>query len=139
MATTNVFNKKYLTSIEIMFIINEMNKHEDSVTREVVKIALVAQYTLKDLDKENFEDCNEIYDYVVKNGIDLKKNIFNYQDLENIAKTEFGLDTFIKNFIISSSEEIKKSIENVDVNEVINKINEYSESKEALETKFTEV
>ena len=139
MATTSIFSKKYLTSLEMLFILSEMNKHDNAGTREIVKVALVAQYTLKDLNKDDFEDCNDIYDYVVKNGIDFKKNIFNYQDLEKIADKEFGLETFMKNFMITTAEQIKKSIDNVNVDEVMSKINEYADSKEALETNFVEV
>lgn len=137
--TTNLFKKKYLTSIEILFILSEMAKHENVAEREIIKVALVAQYTLKDLEKEEFEDCNDIYDYVMSHGIDLKKNIFNYQQLEDLANKEFGLETFVKNFMISVSEQIKESIDNVNVDEVMSKINEYADSKEALETNFVEV
>ena len=137
--TTNLFSKKYLTSLEILFILSEMAKHENVGEREIVKVALVAQYTLKDLDKEEFEDCNDIYDYVMSHGIDLKKNIFNYQDLEKVADKEFGLETFMKNFMITSAEQIKKAIDDVNVDEVMSKINEYADSKEALETNFVEV
>ena len=135
---SSLFSKKYLTSMEIQFILSEMAKHESVAEREIVKVALVAQYTLKDLEKEEFEDCNEIYDYVMNHAIDFKKNIFNYQALEDLANKEFGLETFVKNFMISVSEQIKESIDNVDVNAIMSKINEYAESKEVLDAKFVE-
>ena len=40
--------------------------------------------------------------------------------------------------MISVSEQIKESIDNVDVNAIMSKINEYAESKEALDAKFVE-
>lgn len=139
MATTNIYSKKYLTSLEMLFILSEMAKHDNFVEKEIVKVALVGQYTIKDLDKENFEDCNDIYDYIVKNGIDLRKNIFNYSDLEKLADKEFGLETFIKDFMGTVGEQIKESINKVNVDEVMTKINEYTESKEVLDNKFVEV
>ena len=51
-----------------------LNK-DNAVEREIVKVGLVAQLTVKDLVeltdeafKEKFDDCNSVYDYVMKKG-----------------------------------------------------------------------
>ena len=59
--------KKYLTSNEIMEVVNELTKvengelvHKTAVERYILKVGMVAQIVLDDMDK--FKDCNEIYE-----------------------------------------------------------------------------
>lgn len=138
MATaTNIFAKNYLTTNEMLMIIDEMSKHDEAINREIVKVALVAQFTLKDLDKEEFADCNEIYDYVVKKKIDFNKNIFNYQDLNDVIKQTFGLEAFMKNFIIGASEKLSESINNVNVEELQNVIQDFAEVKDKVDNELS--
>lgn len=138
MATaTNIFAKNYLTTNEMLMIIDEMSKHDEAINREIVKVALVAQFTLKDLDKEEFTDCNEIYDYVVKKKIDFNKNIFNYQDLNDVVKQTFGLEAFMKNFIIGASEKLSESINNVNVEELQNVIQDFAEVKDKVDNELS--
>ena len=130
---TNIFKKKYLLSDELGFVISEMLKHDNAVEREIVKVGMVAQLVVKDLDE--FEDCNSIYDYVVENNIDLEKNIVNYSIIDKLVDKELGVDKFVKEFLIGFDERINESMKNLDLNGAIKELKEVAESNKEIMSK----
>ena len=136
--TVNHFTRKYLTSYEIGFIVNEMLNKDNAVEREIVKVGLVAQLTVKDLVeltdeafKEKFDDCNGVYDYVMEKGIDLTK-IVNYEALDRLYNEEVGVNKIIKDFVDDFKNEISKSLEGINLNEAVNQLRELSENHEKI-------
>lgn len=136
--TVNHFTRKYLTSYEIGFIVNEMLNKDNAVEREIVKVGLVAQLTVKDLVeltdeafKEKFEDCNSVYDYVMEKGIDLTK-IVNYEALDRLYNEEVGVNKIIKDFVDDFKNEISKSLEGINLNEAVSQLRELSENHEKI-------
>ena len=136
--TVNHFTRKYLTSYEIGFIVNEMLNKDNAVEREIVKVGLVAQLTVKDLVeltdeafKEKFEDCNSVYDYVMEKGIDLTK-IVNYEALDRLYNEEVGVNKIIKDFVDDFKNEISKSLEGLNLNEAVSQLRELSENHEKI-------
>lgn len=130
---TNIFIRKYLTSEEINYIINEMLNRDNAFEREIVKIGMVAQLLVKDLGE--FEDCNGIYDYVMENNIDLEKNIVNYSIIDKIVDKELGVDKFVKEFIIGFDERINESMKNLDLNGAIKELKEVAENNKEIMSK----
>jgi hypothetical protein len=148
--TVNHFTRKYLTSYEIGFIVNEMLNKDNAVEREIVKVGLVAQLTVKDLVeltdeafKEKFEDCNGVYDYIMEKGIDLTK-IVNYNDIDRLVNEELGVNKVIRDFVVEFENKISKSLEGLDLNKAIGELKELAEkdkdltnmSKEEFDKKF---
>ena len=130
---TNIFIRKYLTSEEINYIINEMLNRDNAFEREIVKIGMIAQLLVKDLGE--FEDCNGVYDYVMENNIDLEKNIVNYSIIDKIVDKELSIDKFMKEFIISFDERINESMKNLDLNGAIKELKEVAESNKEIMSK----
>lgn len=98
--------KKYLTSNEIMEVVNELTKtengelvHKTAVERYILKVGMVAQIVLDDMDK--FKDCNEIYDYVVENDIDFDMEVTNYYMIDVLVNEELGTTNVIRDFVKS--------------------------------------
>ena len=96
--------KKYLTSNEIMEVVNELTKvengelvHKTAVERYILKVGMVAQIVLDDMDK--FKDCNEIYDYVVENDIDFEMEVNNYYMIDVLVKEELSATNVIRDFV----------------------------------------
>ena len=114
-------SRNYLTSEEFAFIVNEVCKHENAVEREIVKVGLIAQLLIEDLGE--FKNCNEIYDKVVAEDIDFY-TIINYASLEDIIEKETGVVKIVKDFVNDISERITKSVDNLDLNEVIKQLGE---------------
>lgn len=121
--TTTVFIKKYLTSNELAFVISEMLKHDNAVDREIVKVGMVAQLVVKELGE--YEDCNDVYDYVMEKGIDLTK-IVNYNDIDRLVNEELGVNKVIRDFVIEFENKISKSLEGLDLNDAITQLKEIS-------------
>lgn len=98
--------KKYLTSNELMEVVNELTKvdngelvHKTAVERYILKVGMVAQIVLDDMDK--FKDCNEIYDYVVENDIDFDMEVNNYYMIDVLVKEELSTTNVIRDFVKS--------------------------------------
>ena len=120
------FIRKYLTNDELAYIVNEVVQYDNAVTREIVKVGMVAQLVIKDLGE--FEDCNGVYDYVMEKGIDLNE-IVNYKTLNDLIDAETGVTKIIKDFVTDMMEKINKSVENLDLNGAISQLKEISEKK----------
>lgn len=130
---TNIFIRKYLTSEEINYIINEMLNRDNAFEREIVKVGMVAQLLVKDLGE--FEDCNGVYDYVMENNIDLEKNIVNYSIIDKLVDKELSIDKFMKEFIVGFDERINESMKNLDLNGAIKELKEVAESNKEIMSK----
>ena len=96
--------KKFLTSNEIMEVVNELTKvengelvHKTAIERYILKVGMVAQIVLDDMDK--FKDCNEIYDYVVENDIDFEMEVNNYYMIDVLVKEELSATNVIRDFV----------------------------------------
>lgn len=130
MANTSVtFIKKYLTSDEISYIVNEIIKHDNAVEREVVKVGMVAQLVVKDLGE--YDNCNSIYDYIMEKGIDLTK-IVNYNDIDKFVNEEIGVNRVIKDFVEDFTKNISKSLEGLDLNGAIAQLKEIADNGNVL-------
>lgn len=104
--------KKYLTSNELMEVVNELTKvengelvHKTAVERYILKVGMVAQIILDDMDK--FKDCNEIYDYVAENDIDFDMEVNNYYMIDVLVKEELGTTNVIRDFVKSMEVSMK--------------------------------
>ena len=127
MANTTVFTKKYLTSDEISYVVNEMVQRKNAVEREIVKVGMVAQLVIKDLGE--YENCNDIYDYIMEKGIDLTK-IVNYNDIDKFVNEELGVNKIIADFVEDFTKNISKSLEGLDLNGAIAQLKEIADKKE---------
>lgn len=123
--TATVFIRKYLTSNELAFVISEMLKHDNAVEREIVKVGMVAQLLVKELGE--YEDCNDVYDYVMEKGIDLTK-IVNYNDIDRLVNEELGINKVINDFVIEFENKISKSLEGLDLNSAITQLKELADN-----------
>lgn len=127
MANTTVFTKKYLTSNEISYVVNEMIQRKNAVEREIVKVGMVAQLVIKDLGE--YENCNDIYDYIMEKGIDLTK-IVNYNDIDKFVNEELGVNKIIADFVEDFTKNISKSLKGLDLNGAIAQLKEIADKKE---------
>ena len=125
MANTTVFTKKYLTSDEISYVVNEMVQRKNAVEREIVKVGRVAQLVIKDLGE--YENCNDIYDYIMEKGIDLTK-IVNYNDIDKFVNEELGVNKIIADFVEDFTKNISKSLEGLDLNGAIAQLKEIADN-----------
>lgn len=112
--------RDYLTSQELGYIVNVMLEKETALEKEVVKVALTAQLLCEDLGE--FEDCNDIYDKVVANGIDFSSIINNYNIIDKLVAEETGINKVLNDFINNISIKLEDSIKNLDLNGAIKEL-----------------
>lgn len=114
--------KHYLTSEELSFIVETILEKDNALEREIVKIGLIAQIVCEDLGE--YENCNDIYDIIVKENIQFKELINNYDIIDKVVNEELGVNKTIKDFVDNMQEKLNKSLDNFDIDDVIKKLGE---------------
>lgn len=121
--------RNYLTSEELTFIINAMLDKKTALEREIVKVGLVAQILCEDLDKEKFEDCNDIYDMVMADDtINFSIIVNNYDIIDKIVSEELSVTNVIRDFVKDINEKLDK-MGDIDLNGAITQLKEITEKK----------
>ena len=125
--------KKYLTTDELVQIVDTLKTKETFIEKEIIKIGMVAQFCIDDFieNKEDL-DCGEIYDLIVKDETniydDIVLGIKNYHVIDDIMSNEDGVVSLIKSFL----EEVEEKIDNTEnpalaLSEAIEKLKELSD------------
>ena len=116
--------RNYLTSQELIFIVENILKAETEVEKEIVKIGIIAQLLIEDLEER--DSCNEYFDIVFENGIDFSREVVNYYMIDKIVEKENSLYSIIKSLIESLEDSIKdlpNEMQKIDFKEISDKIN----------------
>lgn len=119
--------KNYLTSEELIFIINEMEKVETNIEREIIKVGLVYQMLVEDL--EELEDCNAYYDaYVSQKEIWFESDVTNYCDIDMIVSKDLGTEKILKDFLVEISDKIDNVMKNINTQELLGQMKDLVEN-----------
>ena len=106
--------RNYLTSDEINYILNSLDGVDDEFSKEILKIALIGQMLIEDVNWDEYETCNDMYDAIVAEGIDLTMEVRNFYMIDDILYKENSLEKVVERFlngIESKIEEYGKSID----------------------------
>lgn len=109
-------NRNYLTSDELVGIVNELVQHESAVEREIIKVGMVAQCLIEEMDE--YKDCNAMYDAIMENGIDLDFEVNNYYMIDRLVDKELGVDTTVRVFL----ESLNSKLQGFDLNNSIEQL-----------------
>lgn len=105
--------KNYLTANELGFVLTEMKKHEDdALEREIVKDGLIAQIIMDDeelLKLGEFNGCDDIYNKLLEQDIELDKIVKNYYIVDYLYKEDMSIKHDIKDFLNSIEDKLDKS------------------------------
>ena len=128
--------RDYLTSQELGYIINAMLEKETALEREIVKVALVAQFVCEDIG--DFEDCNDIYDKVVADSkINFDGIVTNYYVIDALIAQETGVNKILKDFIDDVSKKIENSIQNLDLKGVVKELKDVADNHQEVISSVT--
>ena len=116
-------NRNYLTSDELVGIVNELIQHESAVEREIIKVGMVAQ-CLIDGGMKEYKDCNAMYDAIMENGIELDMEVSNYYMIDKLVNKELGVEKVIKDFVDSISDSIKDIPSTLDIQNLMTQMKE---------------
>ena len=109
-------NRNYLTSDELVGIVNELVQHESAVEREIIKVGMVAQCLIDEMDE--YKDCNAMYDAIMENDIDLDMEVNNYYMIDKLVNKELGIDTTVRVFL----ESLNSKLQGFDLNNSIEQL-----------------
>ena len=115
--------RNYLTSDELVGIVNELIQHESAVEREIIKVGMVAQ-CLIDGGMKEYKDCNAMYDAIMENGIELDMEVSNYYMIDKLVNKELGVEKVIKDFVDSISDSIKDIPSTLDIQNLMTQMKE---------------
>ena len=115
--------RNYLTSDELVGIVNELIQHESAVEREIIKVGMVAQ-CLIDGGMKEYKDCNAMYDTITENGIELDMEVSNYYMIDKLVNKELGVEKVIKDFVDSISDSIKDIPSTLDIQNLMTQMKE---------------
>lgn len=126
--------KGYLTAEELGFIVSEMVGIEGAVNREILKVGLVAQFVIEDL--EEFESCNDIYNKLIETeDINLIYSVHNYDVIDKLVKEELGIDKFMKDFLKGFEEKLDASMQGLDLNSAVKELSKIAEGRPKTTTR----
>lgn len=118
--------KRYLTSAEINFIVNAcVQLYPDWTSIEFCKWGIVAQLVCEDEDISKLDNCNDIYDYLVENGIDLYQYVDNIKKLDELIEKSVSVDVQLNQVLT----EIEKGIEELNLKDTLKELTETKTKK----------
>ena len=115
--------RNYLTSDELVGIVNELIQHESAVGRGIINVGMVAQ-CLIDGGMKEYKDCNAMYDTIMENGIELDMEVSNYYMIDKLVNKELGVEKVIKDFVDSISDSIKDIPSTLDIQNLMTQMKE---------------
>ena len=124
-------DKKFLTSDELTYVLNAVQMATDEFSKEILKVALVAQIVIDDddwnaIDEDGnaiYETCNDIYDAVmaeeaVNEDFKLRYDIVNFWQIDDILDRETRADKVIANFLNELGAKIDEYAKTVDLGQL---------------------
>lgn len=119
--------RNYLKADELSLVVAEMEaKGTDSVSREIVKVGIVAQLLVKDLGK--FETCDDIYNYIMESNFNFDTKVFNYYMIDILYKENNSIEKILKDFFDSVNSKLDEGIKSLpkleNIEEIVNKLKE---------------
>lgn len=135
-------DKRFLTSDELTYVINGVENGTDEFSKEILKVALVAQIVIEDVNWDEYETCNDIYDVVMEeeskeDGFCLAIDIENYYAIDEILRREHSVEKTVERFLYGLNKKIDEYAKRIDVGQLEGLLNELKnlevENEEAKE------
>ena len=106
--------RNYLTSEEIGLVITAMLEAQTEYERQMLRYGIIAQMLVEGLIISEDTDNNDIYDQIVRENIDLDKEVRNIHIVDTIINKELGVSKIAEktlNDIIAQVDESMKAID----------------------------
>lgn len=106
--------RNYLTSEEIGVVITAMLEAQTEYERQMLRYGIIAQMLVEGLIISEDTDNNDIYDQIVRENIDLDKEVRNIHIVDTIVSKELSVSKAIEktlNDIVAQVDESMKAID----------------------------
>ena len=136
------FKRDYLTSDDLTYILNNLDAVEDEFSKEILKVALTAQILIEDGDWDSYNNCNDIYDKIVSEGINFYDKVKNYYVIDEIIRKQNSVEKVVERFLDGLNQKIDEYSKLIDLSQMETLIGELKklgsedkeEEKESKET-----
>lgn len=109
------FKRNYLTSDELIYILNRIGAATDEFSKEILKVSAAAQILIEDEDWTQYELCNDVYDKVMSEDINLYSEVKNYYVIDEILKKENSLEKVVERFLSGIESKIDEYGKQIDL------------------------
>ena len=117
-------DKKFLTNDELRYVLSGVQSGTDEFSKEMLKVGLVAQIIIEDVNWDEYDTCNDVYDAVMENDIDLYE-LKNYYIIDEILKKENSVEKVVERFLNELSDKIDEYSKSVDLTQMEGLVNEF--------------
>lgn len=106
--------RNYLTSEEIGVVITAMLEAQTEYERQMLRYGIIAQMLVEGLIISEDTDNNDIYDQIVRENIDLDKEVRNIYIVDNIVEKELGVAKTVEKILNGVIAQIDESMKAID-------------------------
>ena len=131
-------DKKFLTNDELRYVLSGVQSATDEFSKEILKVGLTAQIVIEDVNWDEYETCNDMYDAVMENDIDLYE-IKNYYIIDEIIKKENSVEKVVERFLNELSDKIDEYSKSVDLTQMEGLLNEFKKIAGGSEEEIKEI
>lgn len=131
-------DKKFLTNDELRYVLNGVRSATDEFSKEILKVGLTAQIVIEDVNWDDYETCNDMYDAVMENDINLYE-LKNYYMIDEILKKENSVEKVVERFLNELSDKIDEYSKSVDLTQMEGLLNEFKKIAGGSEEEIKEI
>jgi hypothetical protein len=106
--------RNYLTAEEIAFVTEKMLSVETEFERQVLRYGVIAQLLVDGLEENEDTNCNDYWNQLMKNAIDLDKEVYNIQIVDKIVERELGVAKTVEKILNGVIAQIDESMKAID-------------------------
>lgn len=106
--------RHYLTTEEIAYVTEKMLSVETEFERQVLKYGVIAQILVDGLEVTENTSCNDYWNQLMENAIDLDKEVYNIHIVDNIVERELGVAKTVEKVLDNMIAQINESMKNID-------------------------
>ena len=120
--------RNYLTAEEIAFVTEKMLSVETEFERQVLRYGVIAQLLVDGLEENEDTNCNDYWNQLMENAIDLDKEVYNIQIVDKIVERELGVAKTVEKILNGVIEQIDESMKNIDPKAMLVELNKLKDS-----------
>ena len=106
--------RRYLKTEEIAYVTEKMLSVETEFERQVLRYGMIAQILIDELEVNEDTNCNDYWNQLMENAIDLDKEVYNIQIVDKIVERELGVAKTVEKILNGVIAQIDESMKAID-------------------------
>ena len=106
--------RNYLKTEEIAYVTEKMLSVETEFERQALRYGMIAQFLVDGLETNKNTNCNDYWNQLMENAIDLDKEVYNIQIVDKIVDRELGVAKTVEKILNGVIAQIDESMKAID-------------------------